>query len=410
MSTTWNPLESLAAARHEFGEHGGVNPSIEASTTFTVMHARTLPELFHGQAGPEQGCYLYGRHLHPTVLTLGKQLAAIEGTETGYATASGMGAISSTLLQVLGPGDTLVASEAIYGGTYAFIRHWLAERIHVDVRWVDVTDHRAVAEACVGAKLLYTESISNPTLIVADLPQLAGIAHRAGARLAVDNTFAPLLVSPARLGADIVLHSLTKYISGSSDVIAGAVCASDAFVHEILDPERGALMLLGPTLDSRLAFELALRLPHLGLRIAEHSHRAQVFAERLNALGLHVLYPGLPEHPQHELLAAISNPGFGCGGILSLDVGSAETATALLEDLQNEERFGYIAVSLGYFDTLLSQSAQTTSSELDDGARSRTGLSSGLIRLSVGYTGSLEQRWEQLERSLRRVGIVGRAA
>jgi methionine-gamma-lyase len=254
--------------------------------------------------------------------------------------------------------------------------------------------------------VLYCESIANPTLVVADLPVLSGLAHEAGAVFVVDNTFSPMVISPAQHGADVVVHSLTKFISGASDIIAGAVCASQQFVLSLMDLHTGALMLLGPTMDPKIAGELALRLPHLGMRMREHAKRAQAFAERMHERGLRVTYPGLPHHPQHDVLRRLANEGYGAGGILTLDTGSREKAFELMERLQNDHRFGYMAVSLGYFDTLMSCSASSTSSELSDEALRRAGIQPGLVRFSVGYTGTLEQRWAQFDETLHTVGLL----
>lgn len=405
----FDPLEALAEARHEFGEHGGVNLSIEASTTFTVMHPEMMPELFSGHSGPAQGCYLYGRHFNPTVYRLGEQMAALEGTEAAYCTSSGMGAVSAAVLQLCSQGDHAVVSGTVYGGTFALFRHFLPERVGLAASFVDVTDHAAVERAFTArTRLLYVETLSNPTLVVANLPALAAIAHRHGAKLVVDNTFCPLVVTPSRHGADVVVHSLTKYISGGSDIIAGAICGTREFILELMDVNHGALMLLGPTMDPRIAFELGLRIPHLGLRMAEHGRRALTIAQRLLERGLAVRYPGLPGHPQHGILSALANPGFGFGGIIALDLGDVHQANRLIEALQNEVRFGYIAVSLGYFDTLMSVSAQSTSSELSPEEQQRAGISPALVRLSIGFTGTLEQRWSQLEAALVSVGLVRR--
>lgn len=407
-SGRFNPLESLANLRHEFGEHGGVNMSIEASTTFTVLEANQLPRLFQGQLGPEAGgYYLYGRHFNPTVYVLGRELAALEGTAAGYCTASGMSAVSAVVLQCCGPGDHIVASDALYGGTFALLHDFLPAKTSTRTSLVNVNDLAAVEAAFTDrTKLLYVESISNPTLVVANIPKLAEIAHRHGARLVVDNTFSPLMLSPARLGADIVVHSMTKFINGASDVIAGAICADQKLIGQMMDLHTGALMLLGPTMDPRVAFEISLRLPHLGIRIAEHSRRALAMSERLRQRGVKVIYPGLPDHPQHKLLKSMSNEGFGFGGIFCIDVETAERANQFMEILQNRDRFGYIAVSLGYFDTLMSASASSTSSELSEDDLRRAGISPGLVRFSIGYTGSLEQRWEQLADALDSLGAA----
>jgi methionine-gamma-lyase len=237
---------------------------------------------------------------------------------------------------------------------------------------------------------------------------LAALAHRHGALLAVDNTFSPLVLSPAQLGADIVVHSLTKFINGASDCIAGAICGEHTLIDRMMDLHTGALMLLGPTMDPRVAFEIGLRLPHLGLRMAEHGRRALTFSQRLADRGVSVIYPGLASHPQHELLTRLANPGFGHGGIFCVDLETAQRANRFMELLQNQESFGYVAVSLGYFDTLLSCSASSTSSELSPADQRRAGISPGLVRISIGYTGSLEQRWNQLADALNRLEAEGR--
>lgn len=402
----FDPAESLADLRHEFGEHGGVNMSIEASTTFTVLQPELLPRLFQGQLGPESGgFYLYGRHYNPTVYVLGRELAALEGTPAAYCTASGMSAVSAAVLQCCDQGDHVVASDALYGGTFALFHDFLPRKAGVTTTFVPSTDLAAIEAAFTDrTRLLYVESLSNPTLVVADIPRLAEIAHRRGAKLVVDNTFSPMVLSPAQLGADVVVHSLTKFINGASDCIAGAICGSHELINALMDLHTGALMLLGPTMDPRIAFEISLRLPHLGLRVAEHSRRALTFSERLQQRGIETIYPGLPSHPQHALISRLANPGYGYGGIFCVDLETAERANRFLEILQNQERFGYIAVSLGYFDTLLSCSASSTSSEMSPDDQRRAGISPGLVRISIGYTGSLEQRWQQLEDALKRLG------
>lgn len=404
----YSPVESLAELRHEFGEHGGVNMSIEASTTFTVLEAEMMPKLFQGKLGPETGDrYLYGRHFNPTVYVLSREMAAIEGTEAGYCTSSGMSAISAAVMQLCNPGDHIVASDTLYGGTFALLHDFLPHKAGIEATFVNVADYEAVEAAFKShTKLLYIESISNPTLVVADIPRLGEIAHRNEAKLVVDNTFSPMVLTPAKLGADVVVCSLTKFINGASDIIAGAICADRGLIRQMIDLHTGALTLLGPTMDPKVAFEISLRLPHLGIRMAEHSKRALAFSERLHKMGVPVIYPGLPSHPQHKLIKHISNDGFGAGGIFCIDVGTARHANRLMEILQNDNRFGYIAVSLGYFDSLLSCSASSTSSELSPEDQSRAGISPGLIRISVGYTGSLEQRWSQLTGALGKLGII----
>jgi methionine-gamma-lyase len=407
-----NPVETLANTRHEFGEHGGVNMSIEASTTFTAMHPDILAEMFTGELGPDKGgCYLYGRHFNPTVYSLSRQLAALEDTEAAYCTASGMAAISGTLLQLCNSGDHVVSSNTIYGGSYALLHDFLPAKADIHASLVDISDLEAVENAITAkTRVIFAESIANPTLRVANIPALADIARRHGLKLVIDNTFSPLLLNPHQLGADIVIHSMTKFIGGASDHIAGAICGDQSFIHELMDLHTGSLMLLGPTMDPQVAFDISMRIPHLSLRMAEHGRRAQVFAERLHELGLSVTYPGLPDHPDHELISALHCPDYGYGGILTLDLGTEERANRLMDMLQNDYRFGYMAVSLGYFDTLMSCSGSTTSSEMTEADKASAHISPGLVRMSVGFTGTLEQRWRQLFSALHRLELVDASA
>jgi methionine-gamma-lyase len=204
----------------------------------------------------------------------------------------------------------------------------------------------------------------------------------------------------------VVVHSLTKFMNGASDHIAGAVCGSTAFIMQLMDLHTGALMLLGPTMDPQAAFDISLRLPHLGLRMAEHSRRALFMATRLAELGLPVAYPGLSAHPDRALLELMANAGFGSGGVLALDVGTRERAFEFMRRLQNEHQFGLMAVSLGFSETLMSCSAASTSSEIPEEELVRAGVAPGLVRLSIGYTGALEQRWQQLRATLVAMGLA----
>lgn len=405
--SAFDPIQSFANLRHEFGEHGGVNMSIEASTTFTVLDPGTMPEIFQGHLGPDVGgCYLYGRHFNPTVYVLGRQIAAYEGAEAGYCTASGLSAIAAVLMQLCDSGDHVVASRTVYGGTYALLHDYLPLKAAVTTSFVDASDLDEVERAFgPRTRVLYCESLSNPTLRVADIPRLAAIAHRHGASLVVDNTFTPLIVAPLPLGADVVVHSLTKFMNGASDHIAGAVCGSTQLITRLMDLHTGSLMLLGPTMDPQVAFDVSLRLPHLPLRMAEHSRRALEIARRLEALGLPVAYPGLGSHPDHELLCRLAHPDFGHGGILTLDLGTRERAFEFMGRLQNAHRFGLMAVSLGYSETLMSCSAASTSSEMPDVELEKAGIRPGLVRLSIGYTGTLEHRWTQLRAVLAELGL-----
>ena len=403
----FHPEQALCETRREFGEHGGVTPSISRSSTFTVMDPETMPEIFGGIRGPEQGgCFLYSRHFNPTVDTLARYLSAMEGTEFAVCTASGMSAISCALLQLCKSGDHIVSSDTIYGGTHALLAE-LLPTFGITTTFVSPTDTAAFERAITPkTRVLYTETIGNPTLKVADIRALSKLANAHGLSLVVDNTFTPMMISPARLGADVVVYSLTKYINGASDLVAGAICTTKAMVHQLMDLHTGRVMLLGPTMDPRMAYDIIQRLPHLALRMREHSRRALAICRRLEELGVPVVYPGLDSFAQQKLITDLINTGYGYGGMFTIDCGTRERADDLLDELQNKEDFGYIAVSLGYFDTLMSCSGASTSSEISREEQEKMGLSPGLVRLSIGYTGSLEKRIEQMERAVRAVGLV----
>jgi len=319
-----------------------------------------------------------------------------------------MAAISAALLQLCETGDHIVASNTIYGGTYALLHDFLPAKANIQTTFVDITDVDAVRVAISGkTKAIYAESISNPTLRIANIQALADIAHARDAQLVIDNTFSPLLISPAALGADVVVHSMTKFINGASDIIAGAVCGSMDFVQGLMDLHTGPLMILGPTMDPTVASKISLRIPHLALRVTEHAKRAQKFAERIQALGISVTYPGLSTHPDRELLEKQRCADYGYGGLLTLDLGSKELANELMDVLQNRYRFGFMAVSLGYFDTLMSSPTSSTSSEMTEEDLQVAGIGDGLVRVSAGYTGTFEQRWQQFENALRDIGVIG---
>lgn len=171
----------------------------------------------------------------------------------------------------------------------------------------------------------------------------------------------------------------------------------------MMDLHQGTLMLLGPTMNPKVAFELSERLPHLGIRMKEHCNRALVFATRMKKLGLKVIYPGLEDHPDHALLNSIANKDYGSGGILCLDMETEHKANRLMNLLQNCTQFGLMAVSLGYYETLMSCSGSSTSSEMNDQEKELAGISPGLVRMSIGYSGTLEQKWGQFEKALSRM-------
>lgn len=403
----FNPEQSLWECRREFGEHGGVAPSISRSSTFTVIDPETIAQIFEGIRGPDKGgCFLYSRHFNPTVEVLSRYLAAMEGAEGAACMASGMAAISCALLQLCKSGDHIVSSEVVYGGTHALLAELLPE-YNITTTFVDPSDTKAFENAIrSNTRVLYTEAIGNPTLKVSDIPALSKIARDNDLSLVVDNTFSPMMISPIRLGADVVIHSMTKFINGASDVIAGAICTDREFIYRLMDLHTGRAMLFGPTMDPRVAFDIIQRLPHLSIRMKEHSRRTMAIARHLERLGVPVSYPGLESHLHHERLSAMINEGYGYGGLMTIDCKTQEKADEFMAILQNRERFGFIAVSLGYFDSLMSCSGSTTSSELTLEEQTSMGLSPGLVRMSIGYTGDLKDRIQQIERAVREVKLI----
>jgi methionine-gamma-lyase len=355
-----------------------------------------------------EGCFLYSRHWNPTNKALASALARMEDAEACQVMASGMGAISTTLLALCGQGDEIVCGRNIYGGTYALLKN-LLPRFGITARFVDMRDHAAVRRAISPrTKVVYTESISNPLLEVSDVPALSAIAHESGAVLVVDNTFSPMILSPLRLGADIVVHSLTKYINGTSDCVAGCVAGSAGFVAALNDINAGPSMLLGPVLDSFRAASILKNLHSLHIRMRQHSANALHIASRLAALGYEVHYPGLAAHPHYALLARLANPGYGYGGMLTLDAGDHATASRLMQ-LMQDAKVGYLAVSLGYFKTLFSTPGRSTSSEIHPDERAAAGISDGLIRFSIGLDADIEQTTGRIERCIIAAGLKGTA-
>lgn len=385
-----------------FGEFGGVNPSISDSSTYTFLSAKTMFDTFEGNT---EGCYLYSRHSSPSNLYLGEALAQMEGTESANVSASGMGAITSALLQICKSGDHIISSRTIYGGTYAFMKNFLPG-FQIKTSFVDITDLKSVENALTEqTKVLFCETVSNPLLEIADLRELAKLAKKHNIKLIVDNTFSPLSVSPQTLGTDITIHSLTKFINGSSDAVAGVVCASSEFINDLKDVNSGACMLLGPTLDSFRAASILKNLRTLHLRIKKHSENAQYLAEKFEEDGLIVKYPGLKSHKQHDLFKSMMNVEYGFGGLMTLDVKKVEKANELME-LMQRENLGYLAVSLGFYKTLFSASGSSTSSEIPEEEQKEMGLSPGLIRMSIGLDHDIKRTYEKMKWCMQQVNIL----
>lgn len=385
-----------------FGEFGGVNPSITDSSTYTFHSAKTMFDTFEGDA---EGCYLYSRHTTPSNLYLSEVLAAMEGTETAHVAATGMGAITPTILQLCQGGDHIVSSRTIYGGTYAFLKNF-APRLHITTSFVDITKLDKVEAAITkDTKIIFCESVSNPLLEIADIEGLSGIARKHNLKLVVDNTFSPLSISPAQLGADVVLHSLTKFINGTSDTMGGVTCGSRELIDTLRNLNDGASMLLGPSMDSLRAASILKNMRTLHIRMKQHSENALYLAEKFESVGLRTVYPGLPSHPGHELFKHMMNEKYGFGGMLTIDVGCLDKANELME-LMQERNLGYLAVSLGFYKTLFSAPGTSTSSEIPEEEQEKMGLTDGLIRFSIGLDADIERTFEIMKECMLEVGVL----
>lgn len=385
-----------------FGEFGDVNPSITDSSTFTFLNTKTMEESFQHEI---EGCFLYSRHWNPINKYLSNALARLEDSEAAQVTSSGMSAISSAVLQICSAGDEIVSERTIYGGTYAFFKNFLP-KLGITVKFVDMQKPELVELAINDkTKLIYAESISNPLLEITNIPEISKIAKKYNLKLVVDNTFSPMIITPLHLGADIVVHSMTKYINGTSDCVAGCICSSQEFINSLTDVNSGATMLLGPVLDSLRAASILKNLHTLHIRMKKHGENALFLAEQFENLGLKVHYPGLKSNKYHNLFNELCNEGYGYSGMLALDVGDYETASKLLEMMQNE-KVGYLAVSLGYFKTLFSCPTHSTSSEIPEEEQKAMGLSEGLIRFSIGLDGDINLAFERIKKSMKELKII----
>ena len=385
-----------------FGEYGGVNPSISDSSTFTYMAGKTMEMVFDGD---KEGCYLYSRHMNPSTGYLAEAVSNMEFTEAGQVSASGMGAISSTILQICSAGDHIVSSRTIYGGTYAFMKNFLP-KIQINTSFIDITNINEIEKEITDkTKILYCETMSNPLLEVADIRALSKLAKKYGLKLVVDNTFTPLIFSPSALGADIIIHSLTKFINGASDAVGGIVCSSKEFVMSLIDVNDGAAMLLGPTMDSIRANGILKNLRTLHVRMKQHSHNAMYVANELQNLGLKVYYPGLESHPQHQIMKDQMNEEFGFGGMVMIDAQSTKKAYELMEEMQNNN-IGYLAVSLGFYKTLFSAPGASTSSEIPEDEQKEMGISPGMVRMSIGLDNDIERTFNKIKGCLKKVNLI----
>ena len=367
--------------------YGAVTPPLVLSSNFS----------FAGFAEKRQ--YDYTRSGNPTRDLLGEALAELEGGAGGVVTATGMGAITLALNALLQPGDTLVVPHDCYGGSWRLFNA-LAKKGHFILDTIDFTDPRALAATlALAPKIVWIETPSNPLLRITDIRFVAEAAHRAGALVVADNTFlSPALQTPIALGADVVVHSTTKYINGHSDVVGGAVIAKERTLHDQLTWWANALGLTGSPFDSFLTLR---GLRTLDARLRVHQENATALAHLLDrhAAVAAVHFPGLASHPGHAL-AARQQRGFGAMISFDLD-GGVDAVRAFLDGLQHFT----LAESLGGVESLVAHPASMTHAAMSVEARAVAGIGDGLLRLSVGIE-SLEDLVEDIAAALERAAAV----
>ena len=353
-----------------------------------------LDEWYEVALGRREG-HIYGRNTNPTVAAFEEKVRLLERAQAATSFSTGMAAISNTLWALLGPGDRVVSIKDTYGGTSRlFLEH--LPRFHVDVALCDTGDHEAIErEIGKGCKLLYLETPTNPTLKVLDIERLSRAGHAAGAVVAVDNTFAtPVNQHPLELGADLVLHSATKFLGGHADALGGLLCGREDLVREVFHFRE----INGATLHPEAAYLILRGLKTLGLRVRQQSQSALEIARFLEAQPAvaEVYYPGLASHPQHAV-AARQMEGFG--GVLSFSLqGGFDAVRRFLPAL----RLAHLAANLGAVETVAGPPRTTSHVELTEAERAALGIPEGLIRYSVGIedTGDLIRDLEQALRAL----------
>jgi methionine-gamma-lyase len=351
---------------------------IYQAVTFSAEDAEELGAISTGRAPG----YSYARLGNPTGNALAGAMAELEGAEAGNVFASGMAAIHAALLSVLSAGDRVVATRAIYGSTRTLLTGRF-ERLGIDVAFVDATDLAAVDAALSAAptRVLYVETISNPTIVVVDLAALAEAAHRHGALLIVDNTFAsPVLCRPIELGADLVVESLTKYIGGHSDLLGGSVCGSSERIAAVKSVEIDT----GATLAPLAAFLVLRGIATLAIRMTRHAASARALAEWLvDQPGVARVYqPDLASHPQHAV-AARQLPH--ASGMFAFELaGEPSAARAAGEAFINALTIPERTASLGSIHTIVAHPPTTTHRQYDEAQLVEAGIGAGLLRVSVG--------------------------
>lgn len=366
--------DCIHAGQHPDKLFGGVSVPIFQSSTFAFENAAQGAARFSGQ---DSG-YKYTRIGNPTTAGLEECVAELEGGGMGLATASGMAAVSTVFMTFLGQGIHMVATDSVYGPTRTLAERELS-RFGVETTFLDTTDLAAVKKAMKpNTKVVYLETPGNPTLSISDIAACAKIAHANGAILIVDNTFcSPMLQKPLDLGADIVLHSMTKFLNGHSDVVAGIIVARDP---KLFAQMKGVLVQMGGTIDPHQAWLVLRGIKTLGMRVRVAQDNAMKLAQDLqkHPAVAWVKYPGLKNHPQFELAKKQMK---GPGAMISFELKDGVEAGRMLMDTV---KLSTLAVSLGGVETLIQHPASMTHASLGAKSRQAAGISDGLVRFSVG--------------------------
>ncbi len=380
--TDWKTRTKLVHAGTRRSQYGEVAEAIYLTQGFVYDTAEAAEARFI-EAGPDE--YIYARYGNPTVRMFEDRIAALEGTEDAFATASGMAAVNGALTSLLRAGDHVVSARALFGSCL-YILEEILTRYGVEVTFVDGTDldqWRAAVRP--GTKAVFFESMSNPTLEVIDVAAVAGIAHAVGALVIVDNVFAtPVFSRAVELGADVIVYSATKHIDGQGRCLGGVICGTKQFVRKVAEPY---LKHTGGALSPFNAWVMLKGMETLDLRVRAQADSAMALAEALDghAKLARVIYPGLAAHPQHATAAAQMD---GFGTVLALDLaGGREAAFRFLNALE----IVTISNNLGDAKSIITHPATTTHQRLSPAQRESLGIGEGLVRLSVGLedTGDL---------------------
>lgn len=385
----WSAATQAIRAGYRRTQESEHSEAIFPTSSFLFASAAEAEALFDGSATGN----IYSRFTNPTVTAFERRLAILEGGEACVATASGMAAILALCMGLLRQGDHLVASRSLFGTSIVLFNKYLS-RFGINTSFVDLTNLAAWKAAIqTNTKLLFLETPSNPLTEIADLPRLAALAHEQGALLAVDNCLAtPMLQRPLALGADIVVHSATKYLDGQGRCLGGAVIGDAQHVGEDVF---GVVRTCGPSMSPFNAWVFLKGMETLGLRMQAHCASALILAKRLEAHPRvrRVYYPGLDSHPQ-KALAAQQQSGFG--GVLAFEVAGGREAAWQVVDAT---RFISITANLGDVKTTITHPATTTHGRLTPEEMAAVGITQGLLRVSVGLE-DVEDIWKDLERGL----------